>query len=121
MYFASGVGLMLVENKGTHFYVRLSLDDKDKFKRDFTALVEDFYSSSKGPIIVDVGDCETLDSSLLGVLLIASRRAEGAGSKLALLKVNENIKNILDITKMSTKMPFFADEFTALKALSPKK
>jgi anti-sigma B factor antagonist len=71
-------------------------------------------------IIVDMKNISYIDSSGLWALFEGHKKAEQKNGIMVLLSPSKDVKRVLDITKMSSKIQLFNDETKAISALSEK-
>ncbi|RAP31406.1 hypothetical protein DID78_01055 [Candidatus Marinamargulisbacteria bacterium SCGC AG-343-D04] len=75
-----------------------------------TLLDENSYS-----IIIDMGNISYIDSSGLWALFESHKKAEQRSGKLILINPKNDVKRVLDITKMSTKITILENEEQAIQ------
>lgn len=68
-------------------------------------------------VIIDLNNVNYIDSSGLWALFESHKKATFKNAKLVLLKPSKDIKRVLDITKMSSKLLTFEAEKDAVKFL----
>ena len=77
--------------------------------------------SGGDPIVIDLSPATFVDSSVLGVILDARRRAEAAGLGFAVTHEangNEAVARVLDITGLRSQLPVHLEREEALSAAS---
>ncbi|MEC5388351.1 STAS domain-containing protein [Uliginosibacterium sp. H3] len=82
----------------------LSLAGRFDFKahREFREAVEKLLQQSEGRAVqVDMKEVSYLDSSALGMLLMLRDKAKAASRDVALVGVNGNVRQVLDIANFS--------------------
>ena len=57
--------------------------------------------SPDSELILDFSGVDMLDSSALGMLLMAREKAKGAGNKVSLVNCNDRIKKILEVAQFN--------------------
>lgn len=73
-----------------------------KAHREFREAVEKLLAESSGRSVkVDMADVSYLDSSALGMLLMLRDKAKAASRDVALVGVNGNVRQVLDIANFS--------------------
>jgi anti-anti-sigma factor len=65
-------------------------------------------------IIIDMKECEFMDSSFLGVLINALKELKRSSGILALASLNEEMQTLLDITMMSGLFSIYKDKEQAI-------
>lgn len=87
-------------------------DDADQFKTRLTeALAE-----SSGRVIVDLGGVPFVDSRGLEVLVEANDTLVEGGRALKLCRINETIREVLDLTGLAVRFDHFDDTNSALRS-----
>jgi anti-anti-sigma factor len=66
-------------------------------------------SEPPAAIVLDLRAVEFMDSSGLRVIAVASRRAEDAGRRLALVPGSEQVMRVFDITRMRERLDFVSE------------
>jgi anti-sigma B factor antagonist len=66
------------------------------------AMLEATHSKYGGVIIADLTDVADIDASGLGALVTARKRIQFAGGDLEIAAVNEDLRVLLEITKLDT-------------------
>ncbi|MFC1771335.1 STAS domain-containing protein [Candidatus Margulisiibacteriota bacterium] len=85
----------------------------------FVDMIESIFKEGKyNRIIVDMHNVNYIDSSGLWALFESHKKAEQKKGKLILLNPTKDVKRVLDITKMSSKIKLYTDEPEAMKDLS---
>jgi anti-sigma B factor antagonist len=59
----------------------------------------------EGRVVVDLTECDFIDSSGLRVLLAGAMRAESEGGRLVLVAPEPNIRRVLELTGVESKLP----------------
>ena len=67
--------------------------------------------------ILNLSDCDYIDSSGLGELVTAFTTVRGAGGELKLLNLTKRVQDLLQITKLLTVFESYNDETEAVKSL----
>ena len=76
---------------------RINLESANMFRQEVKAL-----SSNNGLVLVDLSGVETVDSTGLGSILGTYVSAKNDGCDLVLVNVNPRVKDLLNITKLTT-------------------
>lgn len=82
-----------------------------------TALKE-IAGAAKGRLIVDMTEVKVLGSMGLGVLVNLTRLCRASGGRLALFGIENNLLDLIKLTRLDTFLYIARDEPAALKALS---
>ena len=93
--------------------VELDIENQAKFIELITNAVD----SEPRNIILDISNISYLDSSGLWALFESHKIGEQKQKKVALLNPTKDVKRVLDVTKISTKIRVFTNEKEAIKAL----
>lgn len=72
------------------------LANRHKFKEQGNALLDEGFN-----VRFNLLDCSFLDSSALGMLVTLSKRARRLGQRISLVNVNEDLKTLLRLTKLT--------------------
>jgi anti-sigma B factor antagonist len=62
-----------------------------------------------GTIVLDMRGLEFMDSSGLRLVVLADMRAREAGRRFALVRGNETVHRVFEITRMSDRLDFVSD------------
>lgn len=68
-------------------------------------------------LVVDFSDVRFIDSSGISVLVTALKAARGAGGDVVLLRPNETVRGLLEVTRLHRVFLVFEDEADAVAAL----
>lgn len=73
-------------------------------------------AATNGPasLIVDLGGCSFIDSTALGILLVANRRLNGPARSLVLISDDRNIRKVFEVTGLDRVLPMFRSRSEAL-------
>lgn len=83
----------------------------------FMDMLNSIFEEGKNHILVDLTNITYIDSSGLWALFEGHKKAQQRNGNLILLNPTKDVKRVLDITKMSSKLKIFTDEKEALDAL----
>jgi anti-sigma B factor antagonist len=86
----------------------------------FVDVVNSVFEEGHVHLIVDMENVSYIDSSGLWALFEGHKKAAQRSGKLVLLNPTKDVKRVLDITKMSSKIQIFANQTDALAGLSAK-
>ena len=73
-------------------------------------LLLEIIAKSPGAAVFDLSSLEYVSSAGLRVLLVAAKRAQQKGAKLALFGLNANVREVFDISGFSAVFKIFPDE-----------
>ena len=76
---------------------------------DFRSQIDLSVSEGVEIILVDFKDVTFMDSSGLGALVLALKTVRGAGSKMFLCSINEQIKMLFELTSMDRVFQIYTD------------
>ncbi len=86
----------------------------------FVDVVNSVFEEGHVHLIVDMENVSYIDSSGLWALFEGHKKAAQRSGKLVLLNPTKDVKRVLDITKMSSKIQIFANQTDALAGLRAK-
>lgn len=69
-------------------------------------------------VLVDLSRCEFMDSSVIGMIILANLRMEKEGRRLALLSPGPDVMRVLTMAGLADRGLVFADERAARAALA---
>ncbi len=93
--------------------VELDIENQAHFVEFMNSIFED----AGVKVILDMQQVTYIDSSGLWALFEGHKKAAQKSGKLVLLAPTKDVKRVLDITKMSSKIQVFGSEVDALTAL----
>jgi anti-anti-sigma factor len=93
---------------------RATMSESNEFK---TLLLEEVESGKK-KIIVDMNECEFIDSTFLGVLVTSLKKFSGTEGEIVLVGFDSKAKSIIDITGTSKIFRIFPTVKQALSSLT---
>jgi anti-sigma B factor antagonist len=93
--------------------VELDIENQAHFVDVINAIFED----GRVYVMVDMQNVSYIDSSGLWALFEGHKKAAQKSGKLVLLQPTKDVKRVLDITKMSSKIQVFAEEKLAMAQL----
>jgi len=79
-------------------------------------LVSELLSNGHKKILFNLADVSYIDSSGLGQLVSAYSAVRNRGGELKLLKLTENVHNVMQITKLYTIFDIMDDEAAAIRS-----
>lgn len=88
----------------------IDLHRMDELHKALTAVCED----QPARIVVNMQDVSYIDSSGIGTLVEAFRRARAFGGKLLLCCANDRVCSVLEITKLNNVLTMYTTEAEAL-------
>jgi len=83
----------------------------------FSDYLNGLLEGDTGSVLIDMTGIDYVDSTGLGELVGYLQRFEGQGRRLALLRPQSRILNLLKLTKLDEVFPIFTVEDEAIKAL----
>ena len=92
-YVKEEVGDVIVEKVNL---TRATLKEAENFKG---TLVKDIESGKKR-IVVDLADCEFIDSTFLGALVVSLKKITALGGDLKLVGFQPNVRSMFELTRM---------------------
>ncbi|MBI3628299.1 MAG: STAS domain-containing protein [Candidatus Rokubacteria bacterium] len=98
-------GVTLVVPKGD-----LDMGTADQMKRTLTELIE----KGQSKLVMDLTDVAYVDSSGLGALVAAMKRARAVGGNLKLCGLQEDVRSIFEMTRLIKVMAVHSDRQEAV-------
>ena len=92
-YVKEEVGDIIVEKVNL---TRATLKEAEEFKQ---TLVKDIELGKKR-IVVDLADCEYIDSTFLGALVVSLKKITALGGDLKLVGFQPNVRSMFELTRM---------------------
>lgn len=86
--------------------------------RLFSDYLKELIESDAGSVLIDMTEIDYVDSTGLGELVGYLQRFEDQGRRLALLRPQSRILNLLKLTMLDEVFQIFTDESKAITALS---
>jgi anti-anti-sigma factor len=90
--------------------IRATLSEADEFKQRLTENIENGYKK----IVVDLSDCEFIDSTFLGVLVISLKRVTSLGGDLRLVGFQPAVNSMFELTRMHRVFETFSTKEDAI-------
>jgi|ERR1035437_383532 anti-anti-sigma factor len=87
-----------------------------KEAEEFRNFVQNDIEAGWQKIIIDMKNCEFMDSSFLGVLINSLKQLEKSNGSLKLASIHDDAQVILDITRISDIFHIYADKEEAIKS-----
>ena len=94
---------------------RITLGESVTLLRD---QIRELLDAGRTKILLNLGEVTYIDSSGIGELVTAYTTVKRQGGSLKLLKLTQRVRDLLQITKLSTVFEIFEDESKALKSFS---
>lgn len=91
---------------------RATLKEADEFKK---ILVQDIEGGAK-KIIVDLSDCEFIDSTFLGALVVSLKKVTSLGGDLRLVGFQPAVHSMFELTRMYRVFESFKSREDAVKS-----
>ncbi len=92
-YIKEQVGDVVVERVNL---TRATLKEADEFKATLVADIEKGYKK----VVVDLSDCEFIDSTFLGTLVVSLKKITSMGGDLKLVGFQPNVRAMFELTRM---------------------
>ncbi len=92
-YVKEEVGDIVVEKVNL---TRATLKEAEDFKKTLVSDIE----SGKKRIVVDLADCEFIDSTFLGALVVSLKKITALGGDLKLVGFQPNVRSMFELTRM---------------------
>ena len=108
-FFQEEHGVVLVEVVNI---TRATLKEAEEFKQILLKDIE----SGRRKIVVDLTDCEFIDSTFLGSLVVALKRITGLGGDLKLVGLQPTVNMMFQLTRMYRVFETFSSKEEAIKS-----
>ena len=87
-------------------------DDADELK----SIMSDIIKANMGRVVIDAGYIPSVDSRALEILVDLSRQLARSGKALKLCSVNETLKQVIELTGLSSEFEQFHDSNSAIRS-----
>lgn len=87
-------------------------------RREFNAAVERFCQGNKSVLLVDMRDVGFIDSAALGLIALANQTVRKINRRVALLRPQSYVRDILKMANMQHNVPVCETEVEAIKQCS---
>ncbi len=84
----------------------------------FRTEIEQQLQNGNNKLIIDLKNVPLLDSTALGVIIVALQVLQRSGGKLVLLNPQKAVSSILDVTRLSSILEVYETKEAALNAFS---
>lgn len=105
------------EKKTMSGSVELDIENQSQFVDIINSIFDNTDEKKDVMVIVDMTNVSYIDSSGLWALFEGHKKASQRSGKMILLNPTKDVKRVLDITKMSSKIDIFDNERDAVKSL----
>ena len=92
---------------------RATLKESDSFKQIIEGDMKDGWKD----IIVDLSDCEYIDSTFIGALVISLKKLKNAGGTIKLIGFQPAVESMFELTRMYRVFEIYKSREEAIKAL----
>ena len=89
------------------------------FRERLLTFLADYQRTGRDAVILDCSSTDYIDSSGLGLLVVAHSRATAAGFRMPIFGLNRRGLELLVITKLSTVFELYNDEIDAVNSCFP--
>jgi anti-sigma B factor antagonist len=89
-------------------------DDYALFKQS----IDDALARGKSKLILNFGGVNFINSSGLGRLVLAAKRAKESGGAIKIVNLSDDLRELFTFTRLDAKIPVCATEEEAIKAFS---
>jgi anti-anti-sigma factor len=82
--------------------------------------LEEALGNDEGSLLIDLSDCEFIDSTGIALIVRAWQRLDGGGNgrSLAICSRNDQVRRVLEITGLELSIPVHATREDALAAIA---
>jgi anti-sigma B factor antagonist len=104
-----------IEEKSNGVVIKLKgnitgIPDASEFNNSIKRLLDE----NKKNIVIDFGNISYVNSTGLGIILRGYKAVKNAGGDIKMASLNEQMNNLLEITKLNTIIDFYNNADTAL-------
>lgn len=86
---------------------------------DFERPLEEALESGEGPVLVDLSECEFIDSTGIALIVRAWQRLDGSGGRgLLICSYNDQVRRVLEITGLELSIPVHRTRDEALASIA---
>jgi anti-anti-sigma factor len=87
---------------------------------DLERPLEDALENGKGPVLVDLSECEFIDSTGIALIVRAWQRLDDAGGSrnLVICSYNDQVRRVLEITGLGLSIPVHRTREEALASIA---
>jgi anti-anti-sigma factor len=79
--------------------------------------LDEALTSGGGSILIDLSECEFIDSTGIAMLVRAWQRLDGEGRGMVICSYNDQVRRVLDITGLEVSIPVHRTREEALAAI----
>lgn len=80
----------------------------------FKKAIDDVIQEGRVKLILNFRDVRFINSSGLGRLILAAKKARESNGSLKIVKLSEDLRELFSFTRLDTKIPIFASEEEAI-------
>jgi len=86
---------------------------------DLERPLEEVLERGRGPVLVDLSECEFIDSTGIALIVRAQQRLEsdGEGRNLLVCSYNDQVRRVLDITGLDVSIPIHRTREEAIASI----
>lgn len=84
----------------------------------FRAEIEQQLQNGNNKLVIDLKNVSLLDSTALGVIIVTLQALQRSGGKLVLLNPQKAVRNVLEVTRLTSILEVYETEEAALNAFS---
>lgn len=84
----------------------------------FRAEIEQQLQNGNNKLVIDLKNVSLLDSTALGVIIVTLQVLQRSGGKLVLLNPQKAVRNVLEVTRLTSILEVYETEEAALNAFS---
>jgi anti-anti-sigma factor len=94
--------------------IRATLKESDDFK---SALINDIQTGNK-KFVVDLSECEFIDSTFLGSLVVALKKVTSQGGDLRLVGFKPGVQSMFELTRMHRVFETYSSKTEAINSFN---
>jgi anti-anti-sigma factor len=93
---------------------RATLREADEFKYTLTKSIEQGYRK----IVVDLSECEFIDSTFLGAMVVSLKKVTAMGGDLRLVGFHPAVHSMMELTRMHRVFESYPNKEAAIKSFN---
>lgn len=93
---------------------RATMREADEFKYTLTKSIEQGYRK----IVVDLSECEFIDSTFLGAMVVSLKKVTAMGGDLRLVGFHPAVHSMMELTRMHRVFESFPNKEAAIKSFN---
>ena len=84
---------------------------------DLEAPLDDAVASGDASVLIDLTECEFIDSTGIALIVRAWQRLDGNGNRVVICSANDQVRRVLEVTGLDLSIPIQSNREEALAVL----